>query len=44
MASPLHWACDKGHVEVAKVLIKFGANLEIKTQVFLDNFTYLYLF
>jgi len=30
--TPLHWASNNGHLEVALVLRKYGANLKIKTQ------------
>jgi len=33
--TPLHWAAAKGHVQVAKRLIEFGAELEIKGGMFL---------
>ncbi|CAL4089268.1 unnamed protein product, partial [Meganyctiphanes norvegica] len=28
--SPLYWACSKGHINVVKLLIKEGANVNIK--------------
>ena len=31
LATPLHCACIKGNYEVAKILIKYGANLEAAT-------------
>jgi len=34
--TPLHWAAVGGHVELVKVLLQFGANVEIKSR---DGFT-----
>ena len=31
--TPLHWACMKGHVEVARILLDRGANPYIKSEV-----------
>lgn len=31
-ATPLHWAAFKGHVDVAKVLLKKGANVNAVTK------------
>ncbi|CAG8610658.1 13236_t:CDS:2 [Acaulospora morrowiae] len=29
--SPLHWACDRGHLEIVKLLIERGANVNLLT-------------
>jgi len=37
--APLHWAADQGHVEIVNILLKFGADVDIKTN---DNETPLH--
>ena len=32
--TPLHWACAKGHLTIAELLIDAGADLEAKDKVF----------
>jgi ankyrin repeat protein len=30
MRTPLHWAAQKGHLEIMKILVKFGANISAR--------------
>ncbi len=32
--TPLHKACERGHLEIVKLLVQHGANMEQKTQMF----------
>ena len=32
-STSLHWACDKGHLQVTELLIEHGAALEAVTNV-----------
>jgi ankyrin repeat protein len=34
--SPLHIACENGHMEIASMLLDYGANPNIKNEVFSD--------
>ena len=31
--TPLHWACEHNHVEIAKILLRAGARLDVKSKV-----------
>ncbi len=38
--TPLHFACDRGHVDIAERLIEMGSDLNVQT---LEGYTPLYL-
>lgn len=36
--SPLHWACGRGHVEIARMLIARGAKVNVGDKVYFSHF------